>query len=477
MRATFAAGAAASPGRRSRNRRGGLRSINDHPRRTGAPEPRSMTKTILALLLPLSLLAASPVSHAQAAQTTQVDRIVAVVDDDVILKSELERAESNIKQQYVGREASLPPEDVLQKQVLERLVLARLQLARAGESGIKVTDADIDQGVARVAEQNHMTLAQLQQRIAADGMGNEEFRKSMREEITLQKMQQALVQSRVAVSETEVDNELASQRSGGPRVHLAHILVALPENPTADQIKTAQTKIDGVKSLIDEGKMEFSAAAIRYSDSQNALEGGDLGWRSFDEVPPAFASLVKTMKPGQVTAPIRGVSGFQLLKLVEVREAGQVAQQQLTEYHALDMMVKVAPGVTSEQAKAKIDALRAQIVAGADFAALAKKDSDDDATNQKGGDMGWFPVDAWGTAVATEIQKLKDGDTSPPFQSDVGWHVIKRLGTRVTDVSQQAARAAAREAIMRRKSQDEYDSFLRQLRSEAYVDIRLTDKS
>jgi len=437
-----------------------------------------MTKTILALLLPLSLLAFAPTLHAQAsAQVTQVDRIVAVVDDDVILKSELDRAVLNIRAQYRGHEASLPPDDVLQKQVLERLVLARLQLARAGESGIKVSDGEVDQAIARVAEQNKMTMDQLVQRVAADGMSNDEFRKSMRDEITVQKMQQAVVQGRVAVSDGEIDNELASERAGGPRIHLAHILVALPENPTSEQIKLAQGKIDGIKQLIDEGKMEFSAAAIRYSDSQNALEGGDLGWRSYDEVPPAFASLVKTMKPGQVTAPIRGVSGFQLLKIVEVRDAGQVATQQQTEYHALDMMVKFGGTVTSEQAKARIDALRAQLVAGADFETLAKKESEDEATNQKGGDMGWFPVDAWGTAVSVEIQKIKDGEISQPFRSDVGWHLIKRLGTRVTDVSDQVARAAAREAILRRKSQDEYDNFLRQLRSEAYVDIRLSDKT
>jgi peptidyl-prolyl cis-trans isomerase SurA len=426
----------------------------------------------------MSLLAVAPTIHAQAApQTATVDRIVAVVDDDVILKSELDRAELNIKQQYNGHTAQLPPQDVLDKQVLERLILARLQLARAKDSGIKVSDAELDQSVQRLAAQNKMTLAQMQQQLAVDGMTYAEFRKSMHDEITIQKMQQSVIQGRVAVSESEIDNELASQRAGGPQVHLAHILIALPENPTPEQIKTAQTKVDGIKELIDQGKMEFSAAAIRYSDSQNALEGGDLGWRSVDEVPPAFTEIIKTMKPGQVTQPIRGVSGFQLLKLVETRDAGHAATQQVTEYHAQDLMVRIGGSVTAEQAKAKIDALRTQLVAGADFATIAKKESDDTATSEKGGDMGWFPVSAWGSAVETQIQQLKDGELSPPFQSDVGWHVMKRLGTRVTDASGQAERDTAREAVTRRKSQDEYDSFLRQLRSEAYVDIRLTDKS
>jgi peptidyl-prolyl cis-trans isomerase SurA len=439
-----------------------------------------MKKTTLALLLGLSLPVLSAPAFAQvgaAPQTSQIDRIVAVVDEDVILKSELDRAIANIKQQYTGHEDQLPPPDVLQKQVLERLILVRLQLAHANDSGLKVSDAEVDQGIARIAEENKMTPAQMQQKLASSGMNYEEFRKSIRDELTVQKMQQQIIQDRVAVSETEVDNELATERAGGPQVHLAHILVALPENPDANQIKAAQDKIAGVKELIDEGKMDFSAAAIRYSDSPNALEGGDLGWRSLDEVPPAFIDLIKTMKPGQMTQPMRGASGFQVLKLVETREAGKVVEQKVTEYHALDLMVKFAPGVGNDDARAKIDALRAQLVGGADFATLAKANSDDTATNTKGGDMGWFQAGDWGDAVASQIKALKDGELSQPFQSDVGWHVIKLLGTRTSDVSVQAAREAARQTVARRKSQDEYENFLRQMRAEAYVDIRLNDKT
>ncbi|HEY2347063.1 MAG TPA: peptidylprolyl isomerase [Xanthomonadaceae bacterium] len=437
-----------------------------------------MMKTILASLLTLPLLAVASSSHAQsAASTTQIDRIVAVVDEDVVLKSEMARAEANVKSQYVGHESQLPPEDVLQKQILERLILEHLQLSRAADSGIKTSDTDVDQSIARVAEQNHITLQQMMQKVASDGMSYDEFRKSVRDQLTVQKLQQKIIESQVAVSDTEIDSELATERAGGPQIHLANLLVALPAAATPDQIKTAQTKIEGIRDLIAQGKMDFSAAAIRYSESQNALEGGDLGWRSSDEVPPAFVSVIKSMKTGDVSAPIRGSSGFQLIKLVETRQAGQTAPQQVTEYHAQDLMVKFGGSVTSEQAKARIDALRAQLATGADFGEMAKKDSDDTATNAKGGDMGWFEANGWGSAVATQVEQLKDGEISQPFQSDVGWHVIKLLGSRSTDVSAKAARETARQTIMRRKSQDEYDSFLRQLRSEAYVDIRLSDKT
>lgn len=437
-----------------------------------------MMKSILASLLSLPFLAFAPPSLAQTAGSiTRIDHIVAVVDADVILKSEMDRAEANVKAQYSGREGQLPPEDVLQKQILERLIVDRLQLARANDSGIKTSDAEVDQSISRVAEQNHITLQQMMQKVSADGMTYDEFRKSVREELTVNKLEQKIVESQVAVSDAEIDNELASQRAGGPQIHLQHILIAVPAGANADQIKTAQTKIDGIRDLIAQGKMDFSAAAIRYSDSQNALEGGDLGWRSLDEVPPAFANVVKTMKPGEMSAPVRGNSGFQLIRLVDVRQAGQVAPQQVTEYHALDMMVKFGGSVTSDQAKAKIDAIRAQLAAGADFGDLARKESEDAATNAKGGDMGWFEAGGWGSAVADQVRVLKDGEVSQPFQSDIGWHLIKLVGTRSTDVSQQAARESARQAILRRKSQDEYDSFLRQLRSEAYVDIRLSNKT
>jgi peptidyl-prolyl cis-trans isomerase SurA len=439
-----------------------------------------MLKTTRSLAFALSALFAFSPAFAQMAaapQTSQIDRIVAVVDEDVILKSELDRAIANIKSQYADHAEQLPPEDVLQKQVLERLIVVRLQLARANDSGLKVSDAEVDQGIGRIAQENKMTTEQMQQKLAASGMSYDDFRKSVREELTVQKMQQQIIQDRVAVSETEIDNELATQRAGGPQIHLAHILVALPENPTAEQIKTAQDKITGVKDLIDKGQMEFSAAAIRYSDSQNALEGGDLGWRSMDEVPPAFIDLIKTMKPGQVSQPLRGASGFQLLKLVETREAGKVIEQKVTEYHALDLMVKMGAGVSNDQAKAKIEEMRAQLVGGADFATLAKTSSDDTATKSKGGDMGWFQQGDWGDAVANQLKTLKEGELSAPFQSDVGWHVIRLLGVRTHDVSEQAAREAARQTIARRKSQDEYENFLRQMRSEAYVDIRLNDKT
>ncbi len=403
-----------------------------------------------------------------------VDHIVAVVDEDVILKSELDRAEAGVRQQYVAHPDQLPPDDVLKKQVLERLILMRLQLARAADSGVKISDAELDQAVQRVAQQNKTTPEQLRQQLAAQGLTFDQFRNELRDEMTVQDIQQKVVMSRVQVSEAEIDSQLSSERAGGAQVRLAHILIGLPDGATPEQIKAAQTKVDGVRDLIQGGKLTFSAAAIRYSDSPNALEGGDLGWRSVDEVPPAFVEVLKTLKKGGVTAAIRGPSGFQLLTVVDTREAGAApVEQKVTEYHAQDIMVRTGPGVTAEQAKAKIDAIRARLAAGEDFAGAAQKDSDDEVTKGKGGDMGWFTAETWGSAVGGTIASLKDGELSQPFRSDVGWHLIQRLGSRQTEVGDKNQREAARQTVARRKAQDEYERFLRQLRSDAYVDIRL----
>src|SRR5690606_29967494 len=271
---------------------------------------------LLAASAMLSLPVAGVAQEAQQ-QLQPVERIAAIVDEDVILRSELDLAVRNILAQYAGRENQLPPRPVLERQVLERLVLVRLQVARARSMGIRVNDQEISRAVATIAQQNSMTVEGLRERLAADGMAFEEFRRSLADEITVQRLRQSFVQ-RVSVSEAEVDAALAQQAASGRQYRLAHILVALPEGATAEQIATGQRKIDGIKSVIDRGEMDFAAAAVRYSDSPNALEGGDLGWRSLDEVPTAFARLIRDMQPGQIIGPIRGPSGFQLLQLVDV---------------------------------------------------------------------------------------------------------------------------------------------------------------
>jgi len=435
-----------------------------------------MTRTLPALLA--TVLAFSGVSAPVLAQQAQpLDRIAAIVDEDVILQSELQRAVSNIKNQYAGREAQLPPDAVLERQVLERLVLVKLQVARAEGSGVRVGDEELNHAINSIAQQNGTNLDGLRQRLAQDGIGFADFRNSVREEITTQRLRQSFAQSRISVSEGEVDAALAQQSANDVQYHLAHILVALPDGASAEQINTGQSKIDGIKALLDKGELDFAAAAVRYSDSPNALEGGDLGWRSVDEIPNAFTSQLQTLKAGDVLGPIRGPSGFQLLKLVEVRNSSQGAAQTVTEFHARHILVRVTDQLDEAAAKARIETLRARIAGGADFQEVAKESSDDANSRGQGGDLGWFPADAFGPDFGRQVESVSDGGVTSPFRTDAGWHIVQRVATRQTDVGDDNRRAQIRETIGRRKLEDEYNRFLQELRGDAYVSFRSGDRA
>ncbi len=434
-------------------------------------------KTMNMRLILAGAIAALMLSAPVAAQNLQpLDRIAAVVNEDVILQSELDRAVNNVTAQYANQPGQLPPRDVLERQVLERLVLVKLQVARAAEQGIRVSDDELNNAVAAVAQQNGVTVDALRQRLASEGLSFAEFRNSIRDEITIQRMRQGFAQSRIQVSEGEVDAAIAAQ-ANNTQYHLAHILVGLPEGATAEQIATGEKKIQGVKGLVERNELDFSAAAVRYSDSPNALEGGDLGWRSPDEIPAAFAQMLKTMSPGQVVGPIRGPSGFQLLKLVEVRDGSQAAAQTVTEYNARHILVRVTPVQDAAAAKAKIDTLRARIVGGADFVEVAKESSEDANSKAEGGDLGWFEGNAFGPAFGKEVTGLSNGGVSAPFRTEAGWHIVQRVAERQTDVTNANQRAQVRETIGRRKLEDEYNRYLQELRGEAYVNVRNGDKA
>lgn len=436
-------------------------------------------KTLLACALATATIAAqsllAPTARAQELQP--IDRIVAVVDEDVILRSELDRAVANITAQYAGRENQLPPRDVLERQVLERLVLLRLQVARAQATGVRVTDQELDQAVAGIAAQNRFSVDQLREQLAREGTSFAEFRRTVREELLTQRLRQRFAQTRVSVSEAEIDAALAAQANAGVQYRLAHILVALPEGATPEQIATAEKKIAGIKGLIDRGELDFSAAAVRYSDSPNALEGGDLGWRSPDEIPRAFADLIGQMQPGQVSAPLRGASGFQLLRLVETRDASQAPAQMVNEVRARHILVRVDDDTTDAQAKAKIETLAARLAGGADFAEVARENSEDQSSSAKGGDLGWFVPEQFGPEFGTPVNALADQQVSAPIRTPAGWHIVQRLESRQANATDQNRRAQVGETIGRRKLEDEWNRFLRELRGEAYVDVRLGNQA
>jgi len=423
---------------------------------------------LLALcLIGLLSIGAMPARvHAQLADKEQIDRIVAIAEDEVILQSELDRAVATVLTQYRSNPQQLPPRNLLEQQVLQRLIMMHLQVQRASGTGIRVSDTDVDQAVQRVAEQNKIDTRTLRASIERDGMSYEDFRKNLHDQMVVQRLQQRVVQNQANVTDSEVQILLASNSLKAGEVHLQHILVGVPEGANAAQIQAVRDKADGIKKQVDEG-MDFTAAAIRFSSAQDALQGGDLGWRRYDEVPEAFANLVDGMQAGQVSQVLRGPSGFHIVKLVDKRATGK---QVITEYHARHILVKTSEVVSSDEAQKNVADIRRRIVDGnEDFAKLAKQNSEDAPSANAGGDLGWFPIDQYGTRVAEVLPLLKDNEISQPFNTDAGWHIMQRLGTRQQDRTDDMLKAQAREVLRTRKSEEEYENFLRQMRSEAYV--------
>jgi len=431
-----------------------------------------MKQPLALFLLAVATATALP-SHAQllpqaAAGKQPLDRIVAVVEDGVILQSELNEAVRSVQQQYASNPGQLPPMDVLRRQVLDRLVLMKLQVQRANDQGIRVSDADVDQAVNSVAQQNKISPEQLRGAIEQEGSSFAAFRRQLADQLVVQRLHDSVVRDQVTITDSEINNMLASPTYKAGEVHLAHIQIGVPAGANAADIKAAQDKAEQAIKAI-KGGMDFHAAAIRFSDAQDALDGGDLGWRRMDEVPPAFADAVAGMKPGDVTPAMRGPTGFHILQLIGQRAPDR---QMVQEFHARQILIKPSELVTPEQARQKAEDLYTRIaIKHEDFAKLAKEYSKDDTTANSGGDMGWFQQQDWGSTIAQHLGELKDNQVSQPFQSEAGWHVLERLGTRQSDRTDEMGRNQARQAIGNRKAEQVYEDYLRELRSSAYVNI------
>ncbi len=426
-------------------------------------------KQFLLALLAVATAVFHP-SPAVAQGTAQpLDSIVAVVNDDVVLRSELDRQIAQVNAQFANNPGQLPPRDVLERQLLDRLILQKLQIARANDSGIKVSDAQIDGAMRQIAQQNHIEVGQLRGALQSQGIDYEQFRNNLRDQLLVQQLRQQVGQSRAQVSEAEIDSLIKNGKVRTEQLHIAHIVINLPEGATPDQIDSTRSKAEDVVRQI-RGGMDFGAAAIRYSNAEDALQGGDLGWRNINELPPAFVDAADKLQEGQVTDPLRGPNGFHIIKLVGKRDAGA---QVVTEYNVRHILIKTSELVSSEQAKQKIEDIRRRIEAGEDFAKAATDNSQEVETARLGGDMGWFPAGAYGPKVQQILDGLKKGEVSQPFEAPPGWHLLKLVDERQSNVASEMQRNEAKGMIFQRKAEEEYLSFLRQLRSEAYVEIRL----
>ena len=427
-------------------------------------------------LAALAILAGTLLPAAASAQLLpqtdtdgEIDSIVALVDEDIILRSELDHAMAGIIQQIRSRGETMPPTHLLEPQVLERLIMTELQVQRALQTGIRISDADIDQYLVAIAQNNNITLQQMRQTLEADGMDFAEFRRDIGEQMMTERLQQRIVNGMDPITDTEVDILLATQDSSGGEFNVSHIMVQVADGSTPQQVAQARAKADDIHQRLVDG-LEFASAAISYSEGREALQGGLIGWRDLNSVPAFFSDAVRGLQPGEFTEPVRSPAGFHIIRVNDFREKRQVM---VTEYHARHIMIQVNELVTPRLAMEKIVEVQDKLEAGEDFAELAREYSDDTTSANIGGDMGWFPPEAYGERVSQTLDGLEPGEVSQPFQTTAGWHVMELLETRNTDRTEDAIRAEAREMIRQQKARQEIEKVLRQFRDEAFVEIRL----
>ncbi|MEJ2554242.1 MAG: peptidylprolyl isomerase [Gammaproteobacteria bacterium] len=408
-----------------------------------------------------------------AAPLEPVDKIVAVVNDDVITSTELANRLHSIKEQLKNQSAPIPPDADLKRQVLDRMILASLQLQLADKNGIRVDDETLNRTIERIAQDNKLTLPQFRSVLEREGYDFATFREDIRREITISRVQQRQVNDRITVTDQEIDNFLAAQRAHGntgAEYHLAHILIAVPDAASAERIQAARRRAEDVLKRLRAGA-NFQETAIAMSDGQQALQGGDLGWRKAEELPTLFVEPVMHMKTGDISDLIRSPSGFHIIKLLDQRND---QRHIVTQTHARHILIRTDELTNDAAARARLNDIRKHVQDGADFGELARKFSSDTATATNGGDLGWVNPGDMVPCFQAQMDKLATGELSQPFKTRFGWHIVQVLGRRRHDDTTAFVRSQARKAIRQRKAEEELQSWLARLRDDAYVENRLT---
>jgi len=421
-----------------------------------------------AALLAALLWGGSP---AQAAEQF-LDRVVAIVNNQVIMLSELERRAEVIRQQLLERNTRLPAHDEFLQQVLDKLISDRLQLQQGDQHGFKIGDDDLNRTLQRIADSNALTLEQFKQQLEAEGQDYREVREQIRGEMLITQVRERLVNQRIQITDQEVENFLASEqgrRTAEPEVHLGHIMIPIAEPSTAAHIQAAAEQAEAIYRALQAGA-DFAQQAVAYSKGSAALEGGDIGWRNRGELPEKLVEQFAELPVGDVTRPFRLGGGFHLIKLVEQRGGGVQLIDQTRVRHIL---IKTSEIRDQGQARALIGEIRQRILNGEPFAELAQRYSDDPGSGSEGGSLGWASP---GQMVATFEQAMNRtavGELSPPFESPFGWHILEVQERRSQDFGDRILANRARETIRKRKFAEETANWMRELRAQAYIETKL----
>jgi peptidyl-prolyl cis-trans isomerase SurA len=429
---------------------------------------------IPALFLAIAVLTATFAAGPPALGAERIqllDRIVAVVNEEVITQDELDRRLELVKKQLARQGTALPDSEALRRQILERLIIDRIQLQYARQTGLRIDDFQLDRAIAAIAEQNRMTVAQFREVLARDGVDYADFREEIRKEMILARLREREIDSRIAVSEGEIDNFLATQATQitGGEYAVSHILVRVPEQATSGEIQARRARAEAALAELKTGK-PFAQVAAVYSDAPDALQGGYLGWRPLSRLPELFAEAVVKLNPGEVSDILRSPNGFHILRLEDRRGPGAPAQ--VTQTRVRHILVRPGETLSEDEARNRLLQLRERIVNGADFAELARLHSEDPSASQ-GGDLGWVSPGDTVPAFERTMESLQPGEVSEPVKTPLGWHLIQVLERRTGDMTKERERVLARQSIKARKADEAYEEWLRQLRDQAYVEVRL----
>lgn len=433
-------------------------------------------QSIRALLLALFVVVVSLGAAAHAAPTREVDRIVAVVNDEVITLYELKSRVAQAERQLKAQKVQLPPADILEKQMLERMITDRVQIQMAKETSVRVDDLTLERAITRIADSNRMSLGDFRAALEKDGVSWTKFREEVRNEMTVVRLREREVDSRIQVSEAEIDNFLASGEqpgAGSEQFLVSHILLRAPDQAGPAQLQRLQAKAEEIVAQLNAGA-DFAKLAASYSDAPDALNGGSLGWRGADRMPTLFADTVAKVQPGQVSGALRSPAGMHIVKLVE-RRGGSLLGQKLQQTNARHILIKTSELVSDSEARRRLVALKERIDNGADFAELARLNSND-LSAAKGGDLGWVYAGDTVPEFERSMDALKPGQVSEPVQSPFGWHIIQVIERRVDEVSDERKRLLARQSLRERKAEEAYEDWVRQQRDRAYVEYRLEDR-
>lgn len=418
------------------------------------------------------LLGIAMIANTSFAAPQVVDKVAAVVNNGVVLESDVDGLMQSVKLNAGQAGQQLPDDATLRHQILERLIMDQIILQMGQKMGVKITDEQLDQAIANIAKQNNMTMDQMRSRLAYDGLNYSTYRNQIRKEMIISEVRNNEVRRRITVLPQEVDalaKQIGTQNDASTELNLSHILIALPENPTSEQVTDAQRQAE---SIVEEARngADFGKLAITYSADQQALKGGQMGWGRIQELPGIFAQALSTAKKGDIVGPIRSGVGFHILKVNDLR--GQSQSISVTEVHARHILLKPSPIMNDQQARLKLEEIAADIKSGkTTFAAAAKEYSQDPGSANQGGDLGWATPDIFDPAFRDALTKLHKGQISAPVHSSFGWHLIELLDTRKVDKTDAAQKDRAYRMLMNRKFSEEAATWMQEQRASAYVKI------